>query len=586
MLRAKWFGRRRGPKLLTFYLFVCELRIFQTTSGWVYFEVEQLLFVALSSIFVRMKMTLHRFLTFYREELFYLLLLTALMAFPLFAHLDGLPFRMWDESRVAVNAYEMFSKGNFFVAHFKGEPDLWNTKPLLLVWLDVVLLKLLGPGELAIRLPSAIAALFTGFLLFFFSRRYLGSSLLGFVVVLILITSWGYVDRHGSRTGDYDALLVLFTTLSGLSFFLFCESKNNRYLYGFFVFTFLGVLTKSIAALLFVPALALYTLFSCPLSFFFRNRHFYLGLFFFFLLTGSYYAYADFLNPGYLRAVFENEWGGRYLKPQEGNAAPFGFYLSNLLSYRWVPWAYFMPLGMWVLFCFSVGRLRRFAVFSLLLLVVYLLVISSARTKLAWYDLPMYPFLAFYPAVFLVYLGEVLLLKGLGRFMAARFRIFESFVEADRFKPLEFGYPFSALFRKETWPFGLFTGFVVLLFAGLPYLRIVDKVYLPKEKSQENKETYCAAWKMREAMRSGEDFLPNCIVYDGYKAHLLFYFSVLRDRGEDLSFKYWEELESGDTVLVCQEKMKRVIEANYFFDVLAAEGSAKIYAIHGAEFEE
>ncbi len=533
-----------------------------------------------------MKAGLFGFLSFCWRKLFCYLLLAALMAFPLFAHLDDLPFRIWDESRIAVSAYEMLTRGHFFVAYFKGEPDLWNTKPLLLMWLDVGLLKLLGPGELAIRLPSAVAALLTGFLLFFFSRRYLGSSLLGLVVVLILITSWGYVDRHGSRTGDYDALLVFFTTLSGLSFFLFCESRKNKYLYGFFWFTFLGVLTKSIAALLFAPAFFIYALLFCDLSCFFKNRHFYLGLFSFFFLVLAYYLCAVYFNPGYLQAVFENEWWGRYVKAQEGNAAPFWFYLSNLMGYRWVPWAYFVPLGAWVLFRFSEGRLRRFAVFSSLLVVVYFLVISSAKTKLAWYDLPMYPFLAFYPAAFLVYLGDVLILKKIRRLLPVRFRALESFVGSDKLKPLKLGYPFSALFRRETWPFGLAVSFVILLFVGFPYMRIVDKVYLPKEKSREDREMYCAAYRMREAMRSGEDFLPNVVVYDGYKAHLLFYFFVLQDRGEDLAFKYWNQLEPGDTVLVCQEKMKRAVEENYLFDLLAAEGSAKIYAIHGTQTKE
>ncbi|UOQ78563.1 hypothetical protein MUN84_08455 [Hymenobacter sp. 5516J-16] len=64
------------------------------------------------------------------------------------------PIYLWDESRVAVNAAEMALNNNWLVAHFEGQPDLWNTKPPLLLWLQVLSIKLFGFNEVAIRLPT------------------------------------------------------------------------------------------------------------------------------------------------------------------------------------------------------------------------------------------------------------------------------------------------------------------------------------------------------------------------------------------------------------------------------------------------
>jgi 4-amino-4-deoxy-L-arabinose transferase-like glycosyltransferase len=72
-------------------------------------------------------------------------LFVVLGVFPVFMHLDTLPIRIWDEARQAVNALEMWENGNFLVTHFEGSPDMWSTKPPLLIWLQVALIGLLGP---------------------------------------------------------------------------------------------------------------------------------------------------------------------------------------------------------------------------------------------------------------------------------------------------------------------------------------------------------------------------------------------------------------------------------------------------------
>ena len=141
-----------------------------------------------------------------------ILLFIGIIYFPIFLHLEYLPIRIWDEARLAINAYEMHENSNFLITYFKGNPDMWNTKPPLMIWFQVFFIKLFGVGELAIRLPSAIVAFLTCVSVMFFSLKYLKSYWFGLFAVIILITSDGYISIHGARTGDYDSLLVFFLT--------------------------------------------------------------------------------------------------------------------------------------------------------------------------------------------------------------------------------------------------------------------------------------------------------------------------------------------------------------------------------------
>ena len=100
-----------------------------------------------------------------------LILLLVIAGIPLFMHLDALPFRLWDESRLASNAYEMNKNGNLIVTYYDGQPEMWSTKPPLVIWMQVLFIKILGFNELAVRLPSAIAGLLTCMVLLYFSKK-------------------------------------------------------------------------------------------------------------------------------------------------------------------------------------------------------------------------------------------------------------------------------------------------------------------------------------------------------------------------------------------------------------------------------
>jgi len=95
-----------------------------------------------------------------------ILFFSAIISFPIFLNLETLPIRLWDESRLAINAYEMYENNNYLIPYFQGQPDMWNTKPPLMIWSQVFFFKVVSPGELAVRLPAGIASFLTCIMIF------------------------------------------------------------------------------------------------------------------------------------------------------------------------------------------------------------------------------------------------------------------------------------------------------------------------------------------------------------------------------------------------------------------------------------
>jgi 4-amino-4-deoxy-L-arabinose transferase-like glycosyltransferase len=230
---------------------------------------------------------------------------------------------VWDESRQANNAIEMMLSGNYAFPTYNGQPDFWNTKPHLLIAIQAFFMKILGPGLLALRLPSAIAGFITVLIWFKFIHERNGFYSAA-VFVLVLLTCSGFNVYHVTRTGDYDALLVLFISLATIGIIQMENSQpelKKAIMAGLWIS--LAALTKSVAVLLWIP--------SWILLIYWQRRNlgkniylFSLVLFGLPLLTMLiYYGFREWLNTGYVSAVWQNEWIGRYLKPNEGHVTNF-----------------------------------------------------------------------------------------------------------------------------------------------------------------------------------------------------------------------------------------------------------------------
>ncbi|MCS7085916.1 MAG: glycosyltransferase family 39 protein, partial [Bacteroidia bacterium] len=303
----------------------------------------------------------------------------AALYFPYFLHLDAPVLRLWDESRLACNALDQHQNGFGLVVRFEGKPDLWNTKPPLMIWLQAGCMRILGANELAVRLPAAAAGLGTSLLLFFALKGRTGAA-----AALILATMPGWVGHHGARTGDYDALLVFASTGFLLHFYRFLETKRRRALWTAAAFAATGLMTKGAALALCVPGAALAALAIRPRVF--RNAELYLAAATALVPLTVYYLAREAQDPGYLQAVWNNEWGGRYFSTLEGHDHPWYFYFEQMFGRRLGLWKFALVFGI-----LAFGRNPKLARYLWTASLTYLALVGGSQTKLAWYDLPVYP---------------------------------------------------------------------------------------------------------------------------------------------------------------------------------------------------
>lgn len=321
---------------------------------------------------------------------FFLLLFCASIVV-LFYRLTALPIELWDESRLANNALEMSHTGFSLITTYDWLPDHWNTKPPLLIWIMAASMKLSGINELGVRLPSVMASMATVVAVYLFVARYFQLPVQAFVAALILLATPGYIHAHGARSGNYEALLILCTTVFLLSAFLFLEgeeTKKRRYFAVMAVAIVATFYTKAIQGLIFLPALFAYALLRGRIVMVLSKRYFYVGCVLVIASCAGYYWFRNYIDPGYFAAVQANDLGGRYSAPQEGHAGGPLWYLN---SYKYFPWL--IPgFLMGIYLCFKGSQeSRKFALFLTVTSLTYFVVISSASTKLAWYAMPLAP---------------------------------------------------------------------------------------------------------------------------------------------------------------------------------------------------
>jgi len=479
------------------------------------------------------------------ESYLLIFLLIILVYTPIFGYLGVLPMRIWDESRLAINAIEMIQTGNPFVTYFEGLPDLWNTKPPLMIWLQVISIKIFGLSDIATRLPSAISGLFTLIIIGLASHKITGNLWLPAIACLILITSNGYIHDHGTRSGDYDALLTFFITGYCLSMFFYLESGNKKYYRLFFLFVILAAFTKGIAAMLMIPGIIIYLIFSKKLVALFRLRLTYIGTFTFIILISAYYFLREYHHPGFLTSVLYNEITGRYLGNVENHKQAFDFYLKNLIETRY---AYYFPILIAALVTnpfISNNLIRNFSNYISIVALLFFLVISTGSSKLHHYDLPLYPLMALITGI-MIY-NILILLK-------------------------------SRIIIEPFYRVNIIPIFLLLLFFMNPYRQIFAKTYKPTENIHDL-HFYSLGYALKDLIKSPGNTKSVKIIYDEYKAHIDFYKYVLEKKGISVSYTIAGEIKNGDLVIVNDESELAQLPQDLFYKIVKTVKHAKFARI-------
>lgn len=476
------------------------------------------------------------------------LCLGALLFFSFFYNLGYRPVFLWDESRRAVDALQLYFEDRWIISYYDNNPETPSTKSPLLLWLQVGSFHLFGLNEWAIRFPAALAASGTGLLCWAFGRNYFKSWWIGMLSGAVFAASYAWVFNHAGRSGDYDALLTLFSTSACLCFFLYCTSGHRKWLQAFWVLFTLAVFTKGVVPFFFVPGLALFALYTGMVVALFKNRWLYLGALFFLLFMGSYYAVRLYLTPEFLHNMNLNELGGRFLSALEDNNRPFYHYLANMAKWRYEYWLGFLLIALSLGLSSRQQHIRQYTVFGLFTTASFLLIISLSKTKLFWYDLPVYPFFSIQIGVLLFTAWQNLQLLLLQR---------------------------QPKWAQSAIAFGLL---------AICFTTPLKRIYIHNKGSRESwpwdvdHEIRQQGKFLQQAIRTNKNLDGYVFYYKGHNTHLNFYIKILQARNMQVKLaRDTSELLQGRYLVINQPELLETLAGKYALEPETTEAGCSVF---------
>jgi 4-amino-4-deoxy-L-arabinose transferase-like glycosyltransferase len=327
-----------------------------------------------------------------------LLLIAAVAGFIFIRHLGRDLLHDWDECIYAQNAKEMRLTGNFLTNSWNGYPHL--EKPPLYTWILQIPITF-GGNEFALRIFTVVACLTLIALMFVFCKKYL-SERIAVLSTLILLSSETLVIHTRGVNTDLGFTLLIFT-----GFWLWWLSfKKYQFSYLAGLFFGLAVMIKGIGVLPFLAALFV----SIFLNFRKEKLQNYGRMSAAFIVVIAPWHILAYTKYGYefFRVYFLENIIRRSSYPIEFHNERWYFYFVLLYNELkpWIGFAFVLPVAyLW--------NLRKYAslkkisqelknkelIFTIILLIgIPLASITRVQTRLAWYVLPVYPFIAIYLA--------------------------------------------------------------------------------------------------------------------------------------------------------------------------------------------
>lgn len=316
-----------------------------------------------------------------------------------FTQLGRMPLSDRDEGEYAAAVAAMVQRGDYVIPHLNGQPYL--EKPILLFWAISRARWLLGPGEWAARLPSAVSAFLLVLAVGYLVWRTAGS--LAPAVLAAGATAFAPLDILVGRACLTDMPLTLFTTLALGGFFLASELPPPRdrtwYLLGWLGLG-LAFLTKGpVASAVVLPTCLIYALWQRRLWPILKRAKIHWGLLIFLLINLPWYGLAFWrLGDKFWQAFFVSQNMRRFSEVLLGHGGGWFYYLPVLLLGGYVFAAAACPalasaLGRNTRAARQADALARLRLFAAITVLVVLVVFSLAATKQINYVLPAMPFL-------------------------------------------------------------------------------------------------------------------------------------------------------------------------------------------------
>jgi len=286
------------------------------------------------------------------------------------------------EGKYAVIAREMLQSNEWLHLRYEGQP--YFNKPPLHFWLMGTSSFLFGQGEFGFRFPTAVSAIGTMLLVYYFGQI-LYNRRTGFIAALIVATNYDFVWY--SKRALLDTELTFFITFALLFFFLSYRNPAKKPTYLILAFTSmaLGTMIKGLLAII-LPGIVL-------LGFFLINRKelrlrkeipalIVAGL----LLIGIIVPYHLALGEAFNRTFLLGENIHRFFG---GSKSYFWYFYMIFLDF--FPWAFFLPSAIAFIWPRSFQKLNKEDCFALLWGIGFFLFFTMAKEKSEHYILPLIP---------------------------------------------------------------------------------------------------------------------------------------------------------------------------------------------------
>jgi 4-amino-4-deoxy-L-arabinose transferase-like glycosyltransferase len=323
--------------------------------------------------------------------------LAALIAALLYLPGLGKP-ALWepDEGRYAEIAREMVMSGDYITP--RDNYVRYFEKPPLVYWAESAAIHLLGPTELAVRLPAALVTIAEVATACVIGEAMFGAAA-GFVGAIALALC-PLVFAFG-RFATLDPALAFFLTAAIGAFYLAALSEDfgggagRIWMLVAAAMLALGTLAKGPVALMLGGAIALAWILLEHRGPEIRRMPLVSCAVVYAAITTPWFVLAESHNPGFIHFFFVHEHLQRFVSSHEHGWGPY-FFIPVVLGGAW-PWLYFVPAGISTIRSMPETSRPR-AESALRLLVAWFAIIfvffSIPRSKLGSYILPAIPPLA------------------------------------------------------------------------------------------------------------------------------------------------------------------------------------------------
>ena len=293
-------------------------------------------------------------------------------------HLGGFPLFDADEGRNAEVAREMAATNDYVMPRLNGLPYL--DKPIVYFAAEAAAMEVLGPTELAARLPAYLFTLATAAVLFWFARRLWGGDAPWIAAIVFLSMP---LTIAFARTVIFDSALTFFVVVALVAFYCAVEEEKRNWSILAWLAMGLAMITKGPVTFLLVLFVAIpYAIYRKRARMLFPI----LGIVAFVAVIAPWVWGVTQVVPEFLRYVLVTETAERMATKALKRTGPPWYFLPYLIGGA-------LPWSLVALFNWKSMKRRELLYFGLWIAIPFIF-FSLNQSKRPQYILPLLPALA------------------------------------------------------------------------------------------------------------------------------------------------------------------------------------------------